>query len=176
MNKLLLVAAAGLSIAALSSPASAADGTITINGKIVASTCSVNTADKNLTVTLPTVGANTLAGIGSTAGNRAFAIRLTCTGATSSVGLYFEPGTNIDASTNNLKIATGGTNATGVQVRLLNADLSPITLSDSANSQRISATVAGPNVLNYYAQYISTAATVGAGDVTTSVTYNLQYN
>ncbi len=175
MNKLLLVAAAGLGIAALSSPASAADGTINISGKINASTCSVNAADKNLTVQLPWVAASAFSGAGSVAGTKAFAIHLTCTGA-ANVNAYFEQSANIDAVSNNLKIASGGSNASGIQVRLMNSDQQQILLSDSSNSQKVSTAAAGPITLNYWAQYVATGPTVGAGDVTTSITYNVQYN
>lgn len=172
MNKLLLVAAAGLGIAALSSPASAADGTISISGTVNAATCTVN-GGGNVTVTLPTVSTTALTAAGVTAGATAFSIQLS--GCTVGVArAYFEPGSTIDPASGRLN-NTGS--ATNVQVQLLNSNLSAINLAGGSIATQGSnsiATVAGANNLNYYARYYATDA-VGAGGVATSVNYTIVY-
>lgn len=55
-----VIALATILSAAFAGSSMAYDGTITFTGKVVAQTCSVNTNDKNLAVTLPTVSTTTL--------------------------------------------------------------------------------------------------------------------
>ncbi|HEY5805266.1 MAG TPA: fimbrial protein [Lysobacter sp.] len=173
MNKLLLVAAAGLSIAALSSPASAADGTVTITGTVSTVTCSINAGTPNIAVTLPTVPTTSLKVSGDTAGSQTFNIALTGCGALTKATGYFEPGANTDFTTGNLK--NNGT-ASNVQVRVLNADLTPITMGASLATQgsKQITLASGAGNLGYVAQYIATGLG-GAGTVTTNVQYTVVY-
>ena len=81
MNKTLLSAAliAGFGIAAFAPQAArASDGTITFNGKVLSSTCTVSNASGGIvTVTLPDVPYTAFTGTGSTAGLKAFSLNLT---------------------------------------------------------------------------------------------------
>ncbi len=176
--KKLLLAAAVVALAPMS--AMAADGTITINGQVNSSTCQINgsTGPGNITVTLPTVTTHALAALNQTAGTKPFSIALTgCpTGpGNTTATAYFEPGPNVDTATGYLKNNGAATN---VQVQLLNGDLDPIKLNmpqASQNSKAVTLT-SGAGTLNYYAQYIATAAAgATAGSVATSVTYTMLY-
>jgi len=191
MNKTLLTTAliAGLSIAALASPAAqATDGTISITGSIVSNTCKVGSGSpNNIAVARPGVSTSAFGAAGSVAGSTGFSISVSgCgTGATpTKVTTYFEAGPTIDTTTGNLaNQSTGG--ATGVEVRLLNgpgstvaAVNSPIVLGSAAATQNSGtfALTSGGATLNYYAEYYQTAAALpGAGAFTSSVQYSMVY-
>ncbi|MGR2679644.1 fimbrial protein [Chromobacterium haemolyticum] len=171
MKKLVTVLAAGLSFYATG--ALAADGTITINGNIVANTCTINsTGGASFTVTLPTVGVSSLATAGQTAGSTPFSINLSnCPATLKNAVTHFEIGPTVDAATGNLKNAGAATN---VEVQLLNNTLQAINLANNTNSQIVPIS-SGTATLNYYAQYIATGGAAGAGAVNTSVQYSMTY-
>lgn len=170
MNKLLLVAAAGLSIAAVSSPALAVDGTISFSGNVQTSTCTVNTG--TFTVTLPNVSTTSLATALSTAGAKPFQISLNCSSAGNATA-YFETGTNVNAAG---RLTNTGTAAV-VQVQLLNGAGGVINLAGAGGSQNnpLTPVASGANNLNYTAQYYAPTTGVTAGTVSTSVVYTMQY-
>ena len=157
------------------SSAFAADGTITINGKVTDNTCVVTTPQgKNLTVTLPTVSKLSLASPGATAGRTPFTLGLTGCQA-GDVGTYFEPGATVDFATGLLNNAGSATN---VKVQLVGDNNLPIRVlagPQQANSQFVTvANADGSADLNYYAEYYATGAAT-SGDVTTSVQYTITY-
>ncbi|MDI3262192.1 MAG: fimbrial protein [Fulvimonas sp.] len=168
---------AGLGVAALMpQTASAVDGTITITGTLTASTCKINGGNSPaaISVTLPTVSTTSLNAAAAVAGRTPFQIALSGCGSLTKASAFFEPGPTIDANTGNLKNSSG--TATNVQVQLLNSDTSVINLAAAAgsqNSQQVSL-ASGAGNLNYYAQYYATAA-AGAGTVSTSVQFTMQY-
>jgi major type 1 subunit fimbrin (pilin) len=160
----------------------AADGTITITGLISSQTCTINGGtggSNNIAVTLPTVAASALATAGTTAGRTPFSIKLTQCANTGSVSAYFEQaGTPIDVVTGNLTNPVGATN---VEVGLLNADATAISLGvaqASQNSKSVSLTGSAGSAgatLNYFAQYVANGGAATAGTVTTTVLYSLVY-
>jgi major type 1 subunit fimbrin (pilin) len=173
MKKILLVAAAVAGLASIA-PAFAADGTITINGSVTSTTCTI-TGGGNVTVALPAATTAALATNGAVANRTPFAINLTGCAANTKATAYFEPAANIDATTGNLRNATGAGNATNVQVQLFNADTTAINLAGvagSQNSKQVTIGTAAP--MNFYAGYYATGQAT-AGTVTTSVMYTLQY-
>jgi len=177
MNKLsMLIASVGI-IAAQST--FAADGTITINGKITDASCTVAVnGSANGTVTLPTVSATTLATTGSTAGTTPFGIDLTnCTGSTlQNAYAYFEAGTMVDTATGRLN-TTGNTNT---QIQLLDKNNAVIAVGSAAQvtSPVAEDVSAGYATLNYYARYYAPGAnnSVTAGIVSTQVNYTVIYD
>lgn len=184
MNKLLLSAAliASIGAAALAPrTASAVDGVINITGSVTTSTCKINGntpgASNNIAVTLPNVSSTSLNTLGAVAGTTAFNIVLSGCGSLTKATTYFEQGPTVLAD-GNLSNATG--TATGVEVQLLNGDRSAIALNGATtaqNSKQITLTGAGNTggTLPYFAQYYATNGTVGAGTVTTSVQFTMQY-
>ncbi|MEN0612974.1 fimbrial protein [Klebsiella indica] len=162
--------------------ASAVDGTITINGQVTDTTCtiSVDGGAADATVTLPTVSVSALPSPGATAGATPFNISLSgCTGtALNTASTYFEPGTYVDSETGRLNIDTTAGDAAGnVQVQLLNANSEAIVAGASVATGQNDIPVdisSGSGVLNYYAQYYATAAAT-AGAVTTQVDYTMVY-
>lgn len=172
MKKIILAASA---LALGSVAAHAADGTVTINGKVTDQTCKVSANSKDITVTLPTVGVGSLATAGTTAGRTPFTINLENCKA-GQVSAFFETGGNVDAASGRLN-NTG--NASNVQVQLLsdssvvipvlaNAAQAPVTTKATVAKDADSA------ALNYYAEYYATGA-AKAGDVATSVQYTINY-
>ncbi|MGU3414495.1 fimbrial protein [Enterobacteriaceae bacterium C23F] len=167
---------------AFAASAFAVDGTITINGKITDTTCtiSVDGGSNDATVTLPTVSSSTLTAAGQTAGATPFNISLSnCSGTSlNTASTYFEPGAYVDSTTGRLNIdSTAADAATNVQVELLNADRNAIVAGASvANGQNdVPVDISGGNgTLNYYAQYYATGAST-AGSVTTQVDYTMTY-
>ncbi|MFB5205757.1 fimbrial protein [Stenotrophomonas sp. 3diitr2024] len=81
MNKLAIALTAALSLGAAAS-ASAADGTITFNGKVVAATCKVEIGDGGSSATIALPDISTGAADGPDAGRRTFRIRLSADTAT----------------------------------------------------------------------------------------------
>ena len=169
MKKILLVAAAAAGLASIA-PAFAADGTITVNGKVTATTCTIANSG-NVTVTLPDVSTTALTTNGAIAGQKAFALNLSGCAANTKATAYFEPGATIDPATGNLRNTTGSGFATNVQVQLYNSDLSAINLF-SNNAKQVTVGTAGP--MNFYAGYFATGQAT-AGNVTTSVIYTMSY-
>lgn len=160
----------------------AADGTITINGQITNTTCSVsvNGGNNDATVTLPTVSASSLAVAGATAGMTPFTISLSkCSGTSlKTASTYFEPGSYVDSTTGRLNIDSAVQNAaTHVQVQLLNASRNAIVAGATADNSQNNIPVdisSGNGKLNYFAQYYATG-TATAGSVTTQVDYTMVY-
>lgn len=157
------------------STANASDGTITITGNITDKTCSVDSKSKDLTVTLPTVSATSLAP-GQTAGRTPFTISLTgC--SEGNVATYFEPGATVDFESGRLNNATGS--ASNVQIQLLGDNNAVIPLlaksgTSQANSQEVKVASDGSAALNYYAEYYANGQAT-AGTVATSVKYTIVY-
>ena len=176
MKSKVSVALALVAAASFSQPAFAVDGTITFTGAVSATTCTINgneTGSNNFDVLMPTVGVDSLASAGETAGNTPFTIRLTaCTPDTGMVHTLFEPGAGGNAATGNLTIAAGG--AANVEVRLLNGDESPInvTVADAAQNSHAVALVGGEATLPYIAQYFALGP-AGAGTVHATSKYTI---
>ncbi|SAI44402.1 fimbrial subunit [Bordetella trematum] len=99
------LACLGLALAPFSS-AFAVDGTITITGEIISSTCKINgeAPPHNLLINLPKIGASALKNQGDVAGATPFTLTLTeCPSELSGqVRAHFEPGPTTDYATGNL--------------------------------------------------------------------------
>lgn len=157
----------------LTSAAYAADGTITFNGEIVASTCVINGGTADQTVSLGKVSTTALKGAGTQAAGTIFTIGLTGCGTTfTSAQVKFDAQTD---STNNklIKLGTGST-ATGVGIGIYESDATTNVVPFVATaSQPIKD---GAATFNYIAKYVSTADTVTAGTANSSATFTVIYN
>lgn len=189
MNKTLLSAAliAGFGIAAFAPQAAsaAATGTITFNGKVLSSTCSVGTVTggsatgNNVAVTLPDVQSTAFTAQGSVAGLTPFALNLTGCPTTPSgvqVGATFSGA--IDGTTGAIQ-NTSGASFSNAEVQLTNASGTALNLNSQPAFGPVTATIAaaGTATLGYQAQYYQpTATAVTAGTVTAVVSYTLTYN
>lgn len=182
---ILLVAGIAAACCALAPAALAADsGTITFNGQVLNSTCSVNGSTPNLTVTLPDVQKSALPASGAYAASaQTFTLSLTGCPVNATpvkVGAQFYSG-NADASvTGGLTNTTGTGYATGVDVQLLDKNGTAVNIGTAAPTgnanvtDQVAVSGTGTATLNYSAQYY-VAGTVGAGSVSTSVQYLINY-
>jgi major type 1 subunit fimbrin (pilin) len=189
MKKILLTAslltAFGVAAVApqVSSAAGANSGTITINGTLTASTCtvSINGNGASPTVTLPNTPLvmGTLSTAGASTGWTQVQLTLSgCTALNGYANVYpYFTSTNIDSTTGFLKNAGGS--ATNVEIALSNqqSTTGALTLQSASGAQNAgsqSITAANPT-FTYYAGYVATGGASTAGSVTTTVQYSLNY-
>lgn len=182
MKTLLLttaIAATGLFAAsAHADQNSGPDGTITVNGQVVAQTCQVDgkafgTADDRV-VNLPNVLTSALTTSGNTAGDTNFSLSVTgCDTSLTSVQTYFSGG---DINTGNGRLDNSAASPAGnVQVQLLNASGTPMNLGGATatdqGSQVVNLDTNGAATLKYTARYYASGkATAGAVKSTVSFT------
>lgn len=198
MNLKSSVLAVSLALAAgalaLAPAAFAADGTVTISGKVLSSTCTATVSSNgSSTVTLAPVPFATLNGAGITANPTAFSLMLTgCPQVPGSVkvGAIFAT-TNADTTTLNgtlLNTATGGATKVDVQVKSTGGAVgttaatattggTAVAFDGSTVTDQVALDSTGNAVLGYYAQYYATAALTAsnAGAVQTSAIFTLNY-
>ncbi|MGY0341265.1 fimbrial protein [Xylella fastidiosa] len=163
------------------SSALAADGTITVDGKVTDRTCTINGGTPNFSVTMPTVSFSSLDGAGKTSARTPFTIELTNCTAGSTVATYFEPGPAVDINTSKLiNQAPTASAATNVQVQLLgsNGSVIPIkavgTTGAQDNSQWVAVNASGAASMHYYTEYYATGVST-AGSVVTNIQYTIIY-
>lgn len=190
--------AAALSLAALAPQfARAEDGTITYNGAVTDTTCTITgggaaTGTGDITVQLPDVSSSILGSAGLTAGKTPFSLILgggaKCTdGKTAALWIETTQTPALDMTTGALRNQAAG-GATNVEVQMINpANDQPIDLSMNtmvtngatviAGSNQPAATISGNTAtLNYAAQYLAVDGASTSGLVTTYLTYSMQYN
>lgn len=171
-----LLASAGLMM--ITSAAHATDGTITINGSILQSTCKINGGTTgDVTVNLPKLRSTALPSVGSVGGRTPFTLALSECGTTGGkVGVYFEPGANVDASSGRLTLDAAADTAKGVQINVLNDKQQQIKVGSAGdqNSQLVDIAADGTATLNYFAEYYASDA-VTAGTANSKVQYSLVY-
>ena len=178
MQKLLSGTALALTVSAMAFSASAADGTITINGKLTQQTCTVkiNGGAADAVITLPSLSTSALDAAGKVAGRTAFTMNLTdCAPKNGSVRAYFEHGPTVDAATGRLN-NTISAGAQQVQVQLRDHNENDVYVGNTSqrNNPATELSEAGSADLLYSAYYYATGKAT-AGELATSVTYSIDY-
>lgn len=166
----------GVMLFALAGNGYAATGTITISGKVLATTCTVkvnNAGTGDGTVVLPTVSVSDLTS-GETAGDTSFTIDMNCSAAVDNVKPYFEP-TNVDAATGYLVNTAGTGGAKNVEIQLLDHTNKVINLIANDATAMDLADDTTATQLRYTARYYASGADAVAGTVSTSAVYTLNY-
>ena len=171
----------------------ATDGTITINGRVITSTCTLTgsgtggTGKQNVTVTLPTV-LNSAFTANSAVQATNFTLSLTNdagSAACDAVTIAGLQGITLGGPTNAGQYVSGGTTqlvntasgAATVNVQLkLALETTPIDFASTNQLTNINATSTTSGIWNMQAQYYSTTATPAAQQVTSVVNYILNYN
>ena len=171
----------------------AADGTITINGRVITSTCTLTgsgtggTGKQNVTVTLPTV-LNSAFTANSAVQATNFTLSLTNdagSAACDAVTIAGLKGITLGGPTNAGQYVSGGTTqlvntasgAATVNVQLkLALETTPIDFASTNQLTNINATSPTSGIWNMQAQYFSPTATPAAQQVTSVVNYILNYN
>lgn len=172
----------------------ATDGTITINGRVITSTCTLTgsgtagAGTQNVTVTLPTVPNSVFAAANSTAQATDFSLSLkdsSGTAACDAVTIAGLQGITLGGPTNAGQYVSGGTTrlvntasgAATVNVQLKLASVTtPIDFALTKQLTNNNATSLTSGIWNMQAQYFSPAATPAAQQVTSVVNYILNYN
>ena len=155
-------------------------GKINFTGQVSAVTCVVQAGDTNKTVSMGLVSPSDFNGTGSVAGTKDFTLTLTgCTTPNTATGhpsraLVKFKGSGINAN-NYLNLSPGSSTASGVNLRLLNGNSVPILLNESDQQVAVHNLTAGTNVLNFKAEYVATAATVGVGQANSTVDFEVTY-
>ena len=174
----------------------ATDGTITINGRVITSTCTLagsgtggtGTGTQNVTVTLPTVSNSVFTAANSTAQATNFTLSLTNdagSAACDAVTIAGLQGITLGGPTNAGQYVSGGTTqlvntasgAATVNVQLkLALETTPIDFALTNQLTNSNATTTTSGIWNMQAQYFSPTATPAAQQVTSVVNYILNYN
>lgn len=171
----------------------AADGTITINGRVITSTCtltgggSAGTGTQNVTVTLPTVQNSVFGAANTTAQPTNFTLALTNSAGNApcdAVTIAALQGITLGGPTNTGQYVSGDTTrlvntvpGSTVNVQLELASVStPIDFALTNQLTNSNATSPTSGIWNMQAQYFSPTATPAAQQVTSVVNYILNYN
>ena len=171
----------------------AADGTITINGRVITSTCtltggdSAGTGTQNVTVTLPTVQNSVFGAANTTAQPTNFTLALTNSAGNApcdAVTIAGLQGITLGGPTNAGQYVSGDTTrlvntvpGSTVNVQLKLASVStPIDFALTNQLTNSNATSTTSGIWNMQAQYFSDAATPTAQEVKSVVNYILNYN
>lgn len=176
MKNKMITAMLAVSSAFTMTHALAAAGTVNFNGNILDSACDVDVASLNQVVVLgdyyktefPTTGAKTAA--------TPFNIILkNCPVTVTNAKVRFD-GTPDATNASLLAIDSSVAGAaTGVAINLMTADKADLPLHGS-NSYNYVLSSTADNTLNFYAQYISTAAAVTAGPANSVANFSVIYN
>ena len=171
----------------------AADGTLTINGRVITSTCTltaggtgVGSGTQNVTVTLPTV-LNSAFTANSAVQATNFTLSLTNdagSAACDAVTIAGLKGITLGGPTNSAQYVAGDTtrlvntvpgSTVNTQLKLASVS-SPIDFASTNQLTNINATSPTSGIWNMQAQYFSPTATPAAQQVTSVVNYILNYN
>lgn len=152
----------------------ASDGTITFNGAVTDTSCTVvvNGGTADGTVTLPTVSTGILNLSGNVAGATNFTLDLSGCDPVGTVNAFFEAGANVDPATGNL--TNTGTAANVVVQLFADNDLTQQIKPGLEGQTSATDVIAAAGTLYYVAQYYATDAAT-AGTFSSTVTYSLTY-
>lgn len=163
--------------AAIILPAQAADGTITFNGSITATTCTVtvNGVNASATVNLPAARVSDLQKVGNTAGATDFSVMLSnCTnlpGTGQGAAVHFESGTYVNAEGR----LNPTRNGSGVELAIYARNSASALVLGQAPVAAIGNITGGAITLPYTVKYHSISDAPVAGAVSSSVTYSIVY-
>lgn len=165
-----------LSFMTLSASAASDKTTISIQGYIYDNTCAVSADSLNIPVNLQTSNAKDFFRVGSTAPAQSFSIVLSpCGKHVTGIKVMFT-GPADDNNTELLKLDSGTGMATGLGIQLLDKLQQPLAINaDFPTLSAISLTPGTTNTLTYYARLMSTQFPVGAGVVSSTATFTLEY-
>jgi type 1 fimbria pilin len=157
---------------------SSAISTLSTNSAVLSnSSCALNGGtDNTFTVTLPTISASALRGVGTVAGLTPFNISYQCSsGAKLTMTMSSSTAWNTSLGVISSSASCGGTSSAGsVGVQVLQSPTKPMPLTTTGQSLGNSPN--GTLTIPYYAQYYQTGTTVTAGPVCATATFTMIYN
>lgn len=150
--------------------------TISIKGYIFDNTCAVSADSVNIPVDLQTSNAKDFFRIGYTAPAQSFSIVLSpCGKHVTGVKVMFT-GVADDRNTELLKLDSGTGMAAGLGIQLLDKLQQPLAINANFSTLSENSLVPGAtNTLTYYARLMSTQFPVGAGIVSSTAAFTLEY-
>lgn len=144
--------------------------TIHFTGKIVESTCTLNTGSKGQDIGLGTIASNTFLTPGTTSLETKFTIELEdCSTAYENAKIKFR-GDTMPGNSTRLNVNGGATNV-GIEILENNA---PLDL-DGSSSSGDKVLGSGTNIFNFAARYVSTGSVVGVGEANANVNFTVEY-
>lgn len=183
----LMLLAATISMVGITSSAIAADGTITVTGKVINGTCTLTDSSgtaNNVAIQLATVRNTEFGAANATTGEKAFSLTLkngnggdcdaVTLGAIKGITLSGTAGTHFDSANKSLLINTDASAPAtkDVYVQILNTDgTTPV---DFSLTKQLGAPIDSAYALK--ARYISNKASPASQTVKTSINYTLEYN
>ncbi|VUS69108.1 fimbrial protein [Klebsiella spallanzanii] len=176
MKKTIIVAMLAAGSALTMTNAFAAAGVINFTGKILDSACDVDVASQNQTIDLGNYNKTEFPTTGSkTAAKEVKIVLKNCPVTVTSAQVRFD-GTPDLTNSSLLAIDSSATGAaSGVAINLMTADKADLPLHGS-NSYSYPLNSSADNTLMFYAQYISTAATVVPGQANSVTNFSVVYN
>ena len=149
--------------------------TITINGKVLANTCTIDANSAKQDISLPNVSDRQINGVGKTAGSKDVIIILKNCGASSSKVLIKVYGTTDvnDATAFSNSVANG---AEGVGLYFYQTDGETKFSPDGSVSESYNITPSSDNSLTFKAIYVGTSDTIKAGDFSTVINMTFDYS
>lgn len=188
-TKLMLLAVA-ISMVGITNSAFAADGLITVSGKVINGTCTLKgssngaTGIANVNVLLDTVRNTDFGAANATTGEKPFTLTVTdgsggtcdalTVGAIKGITLGGSAGTNFDSTNKTWLINTDASAPAtkDVYIQIINTDgTTPI---DFSSSRQLGAPANGAYALK--ARYISNKTSPASQTIKTSINYTLEYN
>lgn len=183
-KSLISMATSSLMLAALvPSLSHATDGVVNFSGSITDVTCNINgkaPGENNITnVELGRISPTIFKAIGDASPFKGFQLELSgaqCADGTKVVVDFDQVG-NVDSATGNLKLI-GSAPATGVQIQIYNDNVAAgtkVPLGQPEATPQVATVASNTATLKFKANYVATAASVGAGSGNSFVRYTLSY-
>lgn len=148
--------------------------TITITGRVLANTCTIDSASATQSIVLSDIADRDIKGIGKTGGEKNISIVLKdCGAAASNVVVTASGATDGDDSSAFSNSATDG--AEGVGLYFYQTDGATKFKPDGSVQETSALTPSADNTLTYKASYVGTKGTVTAGDFSTVVNMKFEY-
>lgn len=176
MKKSIIIVVLTTLAAVSSSSAFAAAGTVNFAGNILDSACDVAIASQNQTVIIGDFYKSEFQGMGAKTAAKDFDIVLkNCPDTVTSAKVRFDGASDlVNPSLLAINDSVAGA-ATGVAINLMSADKADLPLNGENNYNYVLSS-SQDNNLKFYAQYISTAASVTAGPANSVANFSVVYN
>lgn len=168
---------AGVGLGAQAYAATPQNGVVNITGRVMDTSCVLDSTATSVNVTLPPVDKDLLSAAQSSTGRGGFSLSVSgCTNGVK-VSAAFVPNNHVDAN-GNLKNNAATDPASSVQVQVLDQNHNVININtDNATTQanRAVDVSGGAANLQYYLQYYSQAGGASAGAVAATANFQLTY-
>ena len=148
---------------------------IKITGKVVANTCTLDTAGSDMAPDMGTVAARDLKGLGTTLALRDIKIHLTGCGADITRGIDFVASGTADTGDSGGFAFKNSSASNGVGLRFYKTDKKTPFKANGSVTETITTLRAGENTVTFAAAFVATSAAATAGAFATTVNLKLNY-